>query len=81
MDGDVRYAAIREQIAAQHDMVRLERVARAAGAGDDGRTTTRGWSSGIATVIGTMHRHGSRKPVVSSRVEAAAIAVRSGLAD
>ena len=63
MDGEVRYEAVREQIAARHDIARLERVARAAGAGRGARTAARGWSSGIAAVIATMHRHGSRKSV------------------
>ena len=63
MDGDVRYEAVRDQIATRQDIARVERVARAGGAGHDTRTTARGRSTGIGAVIGTMHRHGSRKPV------------------
>ena len=62
MDGDLRYAAIREQIAARHDIARLERTARAAGARRNGTATRRTWSNSLTAVVGTLTRHAHRRP-------------------
>jgi hypothetical protein len=61
MDGDLRYAAIREHIATQHEIARLERSARFARGRRDapGRSST--WSTGIAAVVGTTRRRLSRR--------------------
>ena len=62
MDGDLRYAAIREQIAAQHDIARLERTARAAGTGRNGAASGRSWSNSLTAVVGTLTRRAHRRP-------------------
>ena len=54
MDGDMRYAAIREQIAAQHEIARLERAGRAAGTRRKAAAAGGTWSSGLSGVVGTV---------------------------
>ena len=65
MDGDLRYAAIREQIATQHEIARLERLTRLARVRHEARGGESTWSTGIAAVVGTTRRRLSRKPVTA----------------
>ena len=60
MDGERRYAEIREQIAREHEIARLERLARPARIRLESRKADRGWTSGVAAVVGAMTRIGRR---------------------
>ena len=60
MDGDLRYAAIREHITTQHEIARLERSARTARVRHEARSGDVGWTSGVAAVVGTLRRRASR---------------------
>ncbi|HEX5014003.1 MAG TPA: hypothetical protein VFV72_07550 [Candidatus Limnocylindrales bacterium] len=65
MDGDLRYEAIRDQIAFQHEIARLERsarITRSARARHEARDSEPTRPSGLAAVVGTTRRRLSRKP-------------------
>lgn len=65
MDGEIRYTTIREQIAAQHDLARVERagrIARVAGARRDAKAVVAGWSSGLTAVVRTPTPIVNRRP-------------------
>ena len=61
MDGDLRYAVIRDQITTQHEIARLERSARTARIRREARRPDTAWSSGLAAVVGTMRRRVTRR--------------------
>jgi hypothetical protein len=65
MDGDLRYAVIREQIATQHEIARVERSARFARVRQEARSRQSTWSTGVAAVVGTTRRRLSRKPATA----------------
>jgi hypothetical protein len=65
MDGDLRYAVIREQIATQHEIARLERSARFVRVRREARNHQSTWSTGVAAVVGTTRRRLSRKPATA----------------
>ena len=65
MDGVRRYAAIREHIATQHEIARLERSARFARVRHEARRSESTWSTGVGAVVGTTRRRLSRKPATA----------------
>jgi hypothetical protein len=62
MDGDLRYAIVRDQLEAQRELARSERSIRAARAGRDARSADSGWTSGIVAVVGGLTRRTNRRP-------------------
>ena len=60
MDGDLRYAAIREHITTQHEIARLERSAWTARVRHEARNGDVAWTSRGAAVVGTLRRRASR---------------------
>ena len=62
MDGDLRYAIVRDQLEAQRELARSERSIRAARAGRDARTADTAWTTGIVAVVGSLTRRAGRRP-------------------
>ena len=65
MDGEIRYARIRDHIAAEHDIARLERegrTARVAEARREAKTAGAAWSSGLNAVVGSLTPRATRRP-------------------
>lgn len=65
MDGDLRYAAIREHIATRHEIARLERSARFARVRHETRPSESRWPTSLGAVVGTTRRRLSRKPATA----------------
>jgi hypothetical protein len=61
MDGEVRYDAVRQEIAARHEIARVERELRPSRLRLEARTTDTSWSSGVSAVVGALTRRAGRR--------------------
>jgi hypothetical protein len=62
MDGDLRYAAVREHLEAQRELARSERLVRQARLAHAARTSRGSWTSGLVGVVGSLTQRAGRRP-------------------
>jgi len=62
MDGDLRYALVRDQLEARRQLARSERSIRVARLSREARAGEHSWTSGISAVVGGLTRLAGRRP-------------------